>query len=55
MWVKRTLEDAAPWKSPKAGLSPRAWKSLVKRWDFHLSHRPFRYEQYVDFPVYKNG
>jgi hypothetical protein len=25
--VKRAVEDAAPWKSPKAGLSHLAWKS----------------------------
>src|SRR5271157_1745223 len=24
---KRAVEKAAPWKSPKAGLSPSAWKS----------------------------
>ncbi len=26
-WVDRSVEDAAPWKSPKAGLFHLAWKS----------------------------
>jgi hypothetical protein len=49
------VEDAAPWKSPSAGLSHLAWKSLVGRRDFHFSHRPCRDDQYVDFPLRRNS
>jgi len=50
-WVKRAVEDAAPRKSPSAGLSHLACKSQVKRRDLHFSHRPCRDEQYFDFPA----
>jgi len=40
LWVKRTVEEAAPRKSPRAGLSHLAWKSRKDARDFHFFHRP---------------
>jgi hypothetical protein len=37
---KRAVENAAPRKSPKAGLSHCAWKSRNRQRDFHFFHRP---------------
>jgi hypothetical protein len=45
---KRAVEKAAPWKSPKAGLSHSAWKSNNGP-DFHFSYRPGYHGSFPNF------
>jgi hypothetical protein len=49
---KKAVENAATWKSPKAGLSHSAWKSRKKRRDFHFSHRPGHDGNLFDYLYY---